>query len=330
MSPLISTRSGLEKIFGGWPPPVLDPAGPYAGSITFLTWVLLAIAAGVLLLVGFALYVAFFGKQRMRERLGGETVIWGAGIILPIVVLTALLVWGLRLTGELSSGRAPEAAIRIQVTGEMWWWRVAYLDPSGKLLFLGRQRDSHSCRPFRPARTSLRRRDPQPLGASPVGQDGPDPGPPNTMFVQADKAGAYGGHCAEYCGGPHALMGIVVVADEQPELPAVIAHSTMRERSAPPAASAGAKLFDQAGCAACHRIAGTTANGMVAPDLTFVGPPEGPSERASFPNNRGTLMGWISDSPGDQARQPHAAVQVLSGGAAHRARKLSGRSRSEL
>src|SRR3546814_9016079 len=38
------------------------------------------------------------------------------------------------------------------------------------------------------------------------------PGRRNVMRIQADKPGVYGGQCAEYCGGPHALMGFVVVA----------------------------------------------------------------------------------------------------------------------
>jgi cytochrome c oxidase subunit 2 len=296
MSPLISTRSGLEKIFGGWPPPVLDPAGPYAGSITFLTWVLFASAAGVLLLVGFALYVAFFGKQRMRERLGGEKIIWGAGIILPVIVLTVLLFWGLRLTSSLSSGRAPASPIRIQVTAEMWWWRVAYLDPAGKLLFW----DANEIHiPVgRSVKLELRSGDvihslwvPRLSGKTDL-----IPGRTNTMYIQADEPGAYGGHCAEYCGGPHALMGIVVVADEQSDFRRFIARSTMRERSPVPAAAGpGGQLFQSAGCAACHRIAGTPANGMVAPDLTFVGRRK-TIGAGILPNNRGTIMGWISDS----------------------------------
>ena len=50
----------------GWPPPVLDPAGPYAGSITTLSWALFALAAFVLLIVniwrrGFTLPVLAVG-----------------------------------------------------------------------------------------------------------------------------------------------------------------------------------------------------------------------------------------------------------------------------
>lgn len=54
-------------------------------------------------------------------------------------------------------------------------------------------------------------------------------------------------------------------------------------------------LFREVGCAACHRIAGTEANGLAGPDLTHVG------SRLTLgagilPNHRGTMMGWIADS----------------------------------
>src|SRR3546814_4657224 len=56
-----------------------------------------------------------------------------------------------------------------------------------------------------------------------------------------------------------------------------------------------AALVQSAGCAACHRIEGTEANGLAGPDLTYM------ASRSSIgagilPNNRGTLIGWIGDS----------------------------------
>ena len=98
MSPLTSTRSPIAEVLDGWPPPVFDPAGPFAGSITLLAWVLLAMAVLVLGIVLFALYVALWGKGRLREKLGGTRIIWIAGIAFPVVVLTMLLVYGLTLT----------------------------------------------------------------------------------------------------------------------------------------------------------------------------------------------------------------------------------------
>src|SRR5690606_31440542 len=88
--------------FWGWPPPVLDPAGPYASSVTTLAWVLLAMGALVTGVVLAALFVAVKGPPRLKAMLGGERAVWIGGIIFPGVVLTGLLIWGLTLTASLT------------------------------------------------------------------------------------------------------------------------------------------------------------------------------------------------------------------------------------
>lgn len=311
MSPLISTRSSLDDIFVGWPPPILDPAGPYAGSITFLTWVLIGVSLFVVLVVVAAMWFAFFGNERTRKRLGGTRTIWIAGIIFPVVVLTVLLVWGLQLMNRLSEPKAPLADIRIQVTGEMWWWRVAYLDEQGNPLFW--TANEIRIPVGKTVRLELRSADvihslwvPRLSGKTDM-----IPGRVNIMHIQAEKAGVFGGHCAEYCGGPHALMGLVVVADEAPEFERFLARSVMRERTAADASSTGGRLFMSAGCAACHRIAGTEANGMVAPDLTFVGRRRTLGS-GILPNNQGTMMAWIADSHAIKPGNRMPPYRVLS------------------
>ena len=106
MSLPTSTRSPAIDALSGWPPPVLDPAGPYAGSIATLTWALIGMSIAVFAVVLIALYVALFGDEEKRRRLGGRRVIWVLGIIFPVVVLTALLVWGLSLTSRISAPAA--------------------------------------------------------------------------------------------------------------------------------------------------------------------------------------------------------------------------------
>ena len=297
----------------GWPPPILDPAGPYAWPITTLGWVLLAMAAGVLAIVAAALYVAIWGKLQLRSRLGGAKAIWIGGIAFPIVVLTLLLIYGLSLTRQLSQP-APEGAMRVRVTGEMWWWRIAYLDRSGEPI-LHDANELHI--PVgKPILLELESADvihsfwvPRLSGKLDM-----IPGRRNPMVIQADKPGVYGGQCAEYCGGPHALMGFVVVAHSLPQFEQVMRSRIARSGApAPAAAGSGAQLFTSVGCAACHRIAGTSANGLAGPDLTFVG-----SRRTLgagiLPNNRGTMMGWVANS---QAIKPHNRMPpyaVLSGG----------------
>ena len=68
--------------------------------------------------------------------------------------------------------------------------------------------------------------------------------------------------CAEFCGGPHALMGVQVVAHEPGEFQRWLAERQSRAAAALSAgAQRGEQLFASLGCAACHRIAGTPYDG---------------------------------------------------------------------
>ena len=118
----------------GWPPPVLDPAGPFAGPIQTVAWVLFIMAAVVMVVVAVALGIALFGPRKWKRRVGGERLIWIAGLVFPVVVLTGLLVYGLTTTARVADAPKP-GEMRVRVTGEMWWWRVAYLDDQGREAF---------------------------------------------------------------------------------------------------------------------------------------------------------------------------------------------------
>lgn len=308
--------------FWGWPPPVLDPAGPYAESVTILAWVLFGMGVIVAAIVFAALWLALRGPDRIRRKLGGERAIWIGGIIFPSVVLSGLLVWGLTLTADLTKPITGEE-MRIRVTGEMWWFRVEYLDREGNVLM----RDANEVR--------------IPVGEPVVfellstdvihsfwvphlsGKKDMIPGRTNLLRVEADRAGQFGGVCAEYCGSGHALMGFVAVAQEPEEWRQWFADRVARDAATAPAlpleasgetqSPQGRALFMDTGCAACHRVAGTEANGLAGPDLTFMG------ERLTvgagiLPNHRGTLMGWIGDS---QSIKPGNRMPVYDRLSAH-------------
>lgn len=316
MSPRISTPSSIADALRGWPPPVFDPAGPDAWSIAVLGWALLAMGLIVLGIVLTALYIALFGRDRTRQRLGGRRVIWIGGIAFPVVVLTALLVWGLSLMSELSApARGDE--MRVRVTGEMWWWRVAYLDQQGRPTM----HDANELHiPVgRPILIELESADvihsfwvPRLSGKLDM-----IPGRRNRMLIQADEPGVFGGQCAEYCGGPHALMGFVVVAHPPQEFERWRAARLATPTSpATPSALRGRQLFTSAGCAACHRIRGTEANGLAGPDLSHIG-----SRRSLgagiLPNNRGALIGWIGDAQAIKPGNRMPPYRVLSGADLH-------------
>ena len=277
MSRPTSIRSMMTEALAGWPPPVLDPAGPAALPVTILAWALIIMAVGVLLVVLAALGLGLFGGQTWKRRLGQERLIWIAGLGFPVVVLSALLVWGLGLTSRLTPASTGDE-IRIRVTGEMWWFRVAYLDANGRELF---QSANEVRIPIgRPIIFELESADvihsfwvPRLSGKLDM-----IPGRRNILRLQADEPGAYGGQCAEYCGGPHALMGFMVIAmpDE-----AYDQWFEREQQDRPPPTGA----LEARGQAA----------GLAGPDLSTVG------SRAMIgagilDNNRGTLAGWVADS----------------------------------
>jgi cytochrome c oxidase subunit II len=293
-----------------WPPPALDPAGPFAGPLNTLAWVLFAMGGAVLLVVLIALALALFGPRRWRTRLGGAKLVWIGGFAFPVVVLSALLVYGLSLTSHLTQEPQP-GEMRIRVTGEMWWWRIAYLDDQGRERF----QDANEVHipTGRPVVIELESADVIHSFWVPrlSGKVDMIPGRRNILRLQADQAGAYGGQCAEYCGGPHALMGLVVVAHE----PA--AYATWMARQSQPSVTAavampGMDVFRRAGCGACHTVAGTEFNGLAGPDLSHVG-----SRRTLgagiLPNNQGTMAGWISDSQTIKPGNRMPAYPVLTG-----------------
>lgn len=312
MSPPTSIRSTLAEALRGWPPPPLDPAGPHASAVATLSWVLTGMALAVVLMVVAALLVALFGKPEWRARVAHERVIWLAGLALPIVVLSGVLVYGLTATQSLSAP-PPPGEMRIRVTGEMWWWRVAYLDASGRPAI----HDANEVHipAGRPVTLELEAADVIHSFWVPrlAGKLDMIPGRRNILRIEADEPGVYAGQCAEYCGGPHALMGFVVVAH-----PAAEFERWIEARLARPAAPAGAlealgaQVFAESGCGACHRIEGTAANGLAGPDLTHVGARRSLGA-GILPNNQGTLAGWIADSHAIKPGNRMPPFKMLSG-----------------
>ncbi|OZA93658.1 MAG: cytochrome C oxidase subunit II [Erythrobacter sp. 34-65-8] len=307
----------MIEAFWGWPPPVLDPAGPYANSVTTLAWALFGLGVFVTAVVIAALWVAVKGPARWKAMLGGERAIWIGGVAFPGVVLTALLVWGLTLTASLTEPiRGDE--MRIRVTGEMWWFRVQYLDGSGAVIM----EDANEIHIPVGVPVVLELESADVIHSFWVphlsGKKDMIPGRRTLLRVEADRAGEFGGVCAEYCGMQHALMGFVAVAHEpaaweewrqgrtQALAPVDLANGPPDE-----AGSQGQSLFMESGCAACHRVAGTKATGLAGPDLTHVG-----SRRTLgagiLPNNRGTMMGWIGDSQSIKPGNRMPSYDVLS------------------
>ena len=61
----------------------------------------------------------------MRAALARERIIMALGLVFPAVTLTLLLGYGVWLT-RAQTATCATMRVRIEVTGEQWWWRVSY------------------------------------------------------------------------------------------------------------------------------------------------------------------------------------------------------------
>jgi cytochrome c oxidase subunit II len=249
----------------------LNPMGPVATSLRDLSVLLFVFGAFVLGLIVIAIGLAMRGSQATKAMLASpSTVVWG-GIAFPAVTLTLLLAYGLWLTRESQARLADGADLRIEVTGEQWWWRLAYKpNNSTRIVSANEIRIPVG----RPVVFDLKAADVIHSFWVPslAGKVDMVPGRTTRLRLQADAPGVYRGQCAEYCGGPHALMAFEVVALPESEF-----NDWMSRQLAPALEPTtdivrqGQRLFLAGGCGGCHAVRGTSANGTIGPDLTHLG-----------------------------------------------------------
>jgi cytochrome c oxidase subunit II len=272
---------------------VLSPKGPEALQLAHLTWLLFAAGAAILVLVAAATVVAIRGPERLRAVLASARAVAWAGVAFPAVILTLLLGYGIWLTRAIGVASDDASGLRIQVIGEQWWWRVLY------------QHDGTTVATANEIRVPAGRRVTFTLGSADVihsfwipslgGKVDMIPGRTTHLHLRADHPGVLRGQCAEFCGGPHALMAFEVVVLSEPDF-----EQWLKGQAAPGAeptsseARNGRDLFLAAGCGGCHTVRGTAAAGTIGPDLTHLG-----SRRSvgldTLPLNEANIRQFIRD-----------------------------------
>jgi cytochrome c oxidase subunit 2 len=129
------------------------------------------------------------------------------------------------------------------------------------------------------------------------------PAKENRLWLEANEAGTYMGQCAEFCGLSHALMLFTVVAEPDADFAAWV-DSIQNPPDVDPIA-AGQLILEQK-CAACHKVEGTTAQGVVGPELTGFG--DQPMIAGILENTPENLAAWLADP---QAIKPGTAMPNL-------------------
>ncbi|MCW8193918.1 cytochrome c oxidase subunit II [Proteobacteria bacterium 005FR1] len=276
---------------------VFEPVSDHAEGIVWLWWAMFWVGAVIFLAVMLLLAVGLWRARRPNSGLGesaSRNLVIAAGVAIPLVILLTL-VGGSLMLGRSIAADPPPNVMRVRVTGWMWWWQVDYLDQDGKVI-ASTANEIHV--PVgRPVEVQLISADvihsfwvPQLHGKTDV-----MPGQLNSTWFTAEKAGVYRGQCAEFCGVQHALMAFLVIAEAETDfrrwLERQAAPAEMPEN---PRARFGLEVFLDRGCASCHTVRGTDAQGNIGPDLTHLA-----SRRTlaavTIPNTRGHLGGWISD-----------------------------------
>jgi cytochrome c oxidase subunit 2 len=248
----------------------LDPAAREAERIAELFWWMTGGSAVIwVVVVAMTIHAAYLRREPIAAPRARRLVVLG-GAVLPTIVLTALLVYGLAMLPPLLAPAAP-GTLRVHVTGEMWWWRIRYLPPDGEPADLANE----LWLPVgRAVELELETADVIHSFWVPdlAGKMDLIPGRRTRLRLQPTRTGTFRGVCAEYCGESHAYMLFTVRVVEEAEFARWLAgQRAPAQAPADPLAARGQEAFLASGCGACHAVRGTAADGRVGPDLTHVG-----------------------------------------------------------
>ena len=205
-SPRDPWRIDIVQLLDGFQS-ALNPHSPEAAATAGLAWVLI-IGAAIIFIAVMALAVAC---APLAARLARATAASSSGAAshFRFVVLTVLLVYS--ATRGVSPAQREPAALRIEVVGHQWWWRVRYLDAGGGLDF----ETANEIRLPVGQRVELALASADVLHSFWVpnlaGKLDMIPGRINRLTFTPGTAAVFRGQCAEYCGGPHAQMALYVV-----------------------------------------------------------------------------------------------------------------------
>lgn len=302
----------------------LAPAGVQAAKIAGLWHLTLIVCTAVFVAVLTGVLVALLRGRRAdsstppdlsgntnperRARLG---VAAAAG--LSVVLLVGLTVADV-LTDRALSKMPVADPLHIELTGWQWWWQAHYTGGSGQPGFVSAN-ELHV--PIgRPIVIALAAGDVIHSFWVPNLHGKKDllPGVKSTIELRADEPGTYRGPCAEFCGAEHALMSLTIVAEPPTRYAAwAAAQRADAVQTADPFALRGMHVFLASHCASCHTVRGTSAKGLLAPDLTHL-MSRSTIGAGALPNTPENLLAWVRDPQAAKPGVTMPATDYLSDG----------------
>ena len=291
------------------PQSALSPAGDQAHVLSTLGLLMIVVCALIYLLVLALLGLALRPGQRPLVAADGVATAdddrglqRGLGLWIGFVAFTVVALAAASFaTDRILAAPTGPAPLEIRVTGQQWWWRIAYRAPNTGQ-WIETANELHL--PLgRPAQIELASADVVHSFWVPGlhGKLDMIPGRENRLTVTPRQLGWLRGQCAEFCGLDHALMAIEVKVEPPDRFQAWL---NAQARPARPSLGPGQALFENGPCGGCHTVRGSRAAGRAGPDLTHLA-----SRRTlaagTLPFSHGGLMGWITEP---QAIKPGAEM----------------------
>ena len=280
---------------------IFRPLSTPAQAIREVSWLVLAICAGIFLVVGGLLaYTVIRFRQRPGDdgreppQIYGSNQLEFAWTVIPIVTVFVLFLATARTIYDVQGAVPPADALNATVVGHQWWWEIRYPD-----LGIVTANEMHvpvsEPNQRRPTFLKLESVDvahsfwvPQLAGKTDV-----IPNRENRMWIEPTQPGTYVGNCAEYCGMQHAHMMLRVIVHNAEDFTKWVAEQKQPPADDPQARS-GRELFLSTSCINCHTVRGTQAAGTFGPDLTHLMSRE-TLGAGTVPNTAEKLRDWVRD-----------------------------------
>jgi cytochrome c oxidase subunit 2 len=279
------------------PQTAFNPRSEYAdaGLDMFMATIYAGVAVA-LVVEGVLIYTAIRYRRRIGDRLPpqihGNTVIEVLWTAAPTVIVGAILYFSVKVIFE-TQAPAPIDAMPVEVIGHQFWWEFQYPDanvvtanelhlPMGRTANLILHSDDVIHSFWIPA-----------LG----GKRDAFPGHTNYLWMTPNSTGTFPGQCYQLCGYSHGNMRERAVIQTQAEFDAWLRNQQQAavQPSGGPEAE-GAQVFQQKGCAGCHTVQGTPAQGKVGPNLTHVASRQ-TLAGSVLENTAQDLRTWLKDPP---------------------------------
>ncbi len=230
-------------MFPLWP----TAASTTADQVDALTLFLISVTGAVTLLVIVVTVVFLFryrhSKHSVAQQVSGSIPLELTWTLVPLGIFMIFFVWGARL--YVAEATPPRDSLQVYVIAKRWMWKLQHENGIREIntLHVPMNRD---------VRLTMISQDVIHSFWVPEFRVKTDvlPGRYTTLWFRANKPGTYHLNCSEYCGTQHSnMVGTIVVME-----PAEYAAWLQGGGAMGSFAATGQKLFQELGCATCHRF----------------------------------------------------------------------------